>query len=144
MRRVLYIYIYTKAGVRETLSLKCSTNAETCPIKRVFLARFRHIPMVRGARRRSAVDLPAVADAHDVNDEPRVAHARDHAPVADAVLPVTCPGAGQCLAEPAGILSLEEPLVDEALNAALDGSIEGSKLVSRCRMEFNRPGQAAS
>jgi len=64
-----------------------------------------------------------MADAHDVHDKALVAHAGNHAPIAYAVPPVTGPCAKAWPSLPARVFCLQESLVDEALNAALDGSI---------------------
>lgn len=97
-----------------------------------------------GIRPRLAINLAAVADAYDVDNQALAAHARNHAPVTHSVLPVTGPGSGQRLTQPAGIVRFQNPLVDEALYAPLDLLIKGGQLVPRRRMKLNGPGQAAS
>jgi len=85
-----------------------------------------------------------MADAHDINDEALVEHARNHAPIPYPVFPVTGPDSRQGLTQSSRIFRLQESFVDESLNAALDWPIERGELVARRRMKLNGPGQAAS
>ena len=91
-----------------------------------------------------SIDFSAMTYTHDVDDKPFVSYARNHSPVANAILPVSCPSTGQGLAELARIGRSDESVVDESLNAPLDRPIKRKKFVPRRGMKLNVPGQAAS
>ena len=79
----------------------------------------------------------------DLDHQPAMMQAANHAPIALPEFPVSLEGARQCLTDLPRILEYEEAIIDEALNPAPHWSVQCRQIIQSLRAQFNGPDQGS-